>query len=206
MSPDEKEDVRNQRAFGSTSLKNRATGMRRTYAAAERGVKKEIPTGNEKSEISGRFNRTGAELRREIRQLKGRKSGRDFSKKVKQELAAKKYVEQQNSDFAAKTKELQALWNRLNMQLNGDNILASHEFETTPGIYGLIETSMYGLSFSTVGPTQSHIDAYKQAKSAFDTWTLEAQKLDQLYTELQALLDANQVPYTPGRTFFLNRN
>jgi hypothetical protein len=65
---------------------------------------------------------------------------------------------------------------------------------------------MYGLSFSTVGPTQSHIDAYKQAKSAFDTWTLEAQKLDQLYTELQALLDANQVPYTPGRKFFLNRN
>ena len=111
-----------------------------------------------------------------------------------------------DSDFAAKTKELQALWNRLNMQLNGDNILASHEFETTPGIYGLIETSMYGLSFSTVGPTQSHIDAYKQAKSAFDTWTLEAQKLDQLYTELQALLDANQVPYTPGRKFFLNRN
>jgi hypothetical protein len=105
LSPSEKEDVRNQRTFGSTSSKNRATGMRRTFSAAERGVKKETPSGNEKSEISGRFNRTGAELRREIRQLKGRKSGRDFSKKVKQELAAKKYVEQQNSDFAAKNAE-----------------------------------------------------------------------------------------------------
>lgn len=105
MSPDEKEDVRNQRAFGSTSLKDRATGMRRTFAAAERGVKKEIPTGNEKSEISGRFNKTGAELRREIRTLKGRKSGRDFAKRVRQKLEAERYIKQQNSDFAAKNAE-----------------------------------------------------------------------------------------------------
>jgi predicted acylesterase/phospholipase RssA len=105
MSPDEKEDVRNQRAFGSTSLKNRATGMRRTFAAAGRGVKKEIPTGNEKSEISGRFNITRAELRRQIRKLEGRKSGRNFSKRVRQELKAKKYIKQRNSDFAAKNAE-----------------------------------------------------------------------------------------------------
>jgi hypothetical protein len=102
MSPDEKEDIRNQRAFGSTSLKNRATGMRRTFHAAERGIKKEIPTGNEKSEISGKYNTTGAELRREIRRLKGLKSGRDFSKRVKQELEADRYIKQQNSEFAAK--------------------------------------------------------------------------------------------------------
>jgi len=104
LSPSEKEDVRNQRAFGSTSSQNRATGMRRTFHDAERGGKKEPATGNEKSEISGRFG-TGAEVRRKIRELKGRKSGRDFSKKVKQELAAKKYVKQQNSDFAAKNAE-----------------------------------------------------------------------------------------------------
>ena len=104
LSPSEKEDVRNQRAFGSTSSQNRATGMRRTFHDAGRGGKKEPATGNEKSEISGRFG-TGAEVRRKIRELKGRKSGRDFSKKVKQELAAKKYVKQQNSDFAAKNAE-----------------------------------------------------------------------------------------------------
>ena len=71
LSPTEKEDVRNIRAYGSTSLRDRATGIRRTFHAAARGVKKEIPTGNEKSEISGKYNKTGAELRREIRQLNG---------------------------------------------------------------------------------------------------------------------------------------
>lgn len=104
LSPSEKEDVRNVRAFGSTSSKNRATGMRRTFRAAERGVKKEPATGNEKSEISGRFG-TGAEVRQKIRALKGRKSGRDFAKKVKQELEAERYIKQQNSDFAAKNAE-----------------------------------------------------------------------------------------------------
>jgi hypothetical protein len=111
-----------------------------------------------------------------------------------------------DASVVAKIKEIQTVYNRLNVKLNGDNILASHEFETTPGIYGLIETSMYGLTFSTVGPTQTHIDAFKQAKSAFEAWTVEAQQLDQLYTELQTMLDANQVPYTPGRKFFLNKN
>jgi len=104
LSPLEKEDVRNQRAFGSTSLRNRATGIRRTFHSAERGVKKEPAIGNEKTEISGRFG-TGAEVRRRIRELKGRKSGRDFAKKVKQELEAKKYINQQNSDFAARNAE-----------------------------------------------------------------------------------------------------
>jgi len=104
FSPSEKEDVRNVRAFGSTSSKNRATGMRRKFHAAERGVKKEPATGNEKSEISGRFG-TGAEVRQKIRALKGRKRGRDFAKKVKQELEAKRYIKQQNSDFAAKNAE-----------------------------------------------------------------------------------------------------
>lgn len=104
LSPTEKENVRNQRAYGSTSLRDRATGIRRTFHAAERGVKKEIPTGNEKSEISGRFG-TGAEVRREIRKLKGRRSGRDFSKRVRQELEAERYIKQQNSEFAAKNAE-----------------------------------------------------------------------------------------------------
>ena len=104
LSPTEKEDVRNQRAYGSTSLRDRATGIRRTFHAAERGVKKEIPTGNERSEISGRFG-TGAEVRRKIRTLKGRKSGRDFSRRVRQELEAERYIKQQNSEFAAKNAE-----------------------------------------------------------------------------------------------------
>ena len=104
LSPSEKEDVRNVRAFGSTSLKDRATGMRRTFHAAARGGKKEPATGNQKSKISGRFG-TGAEVRKKIRELKGRKSGRDFAKKVKQELEAERYVKQQNSDFAAKNAE-----------------------------------------------------------------------------------------------------
>lgn len=80
LSPSEKENVRNQRAFGSTSSKNRATGMRRTSHEWERGPKeKELPTGNEPTRINPRYDsRVG--VRQQLRVAKKRKEERHFAK------------------------------------------------------------------------------------------------------------------------------
>jgi hypothetical protein len=103
-SPLEKEDIRNKREFGTESGKNKKTGLRRFFHGVSRGVKKDTPTGNEPSEISGRFG-TGAEVRREIRKLKARKQGRDIAKQSKMEREAREYVKKANSQFAADSAE-----------------------------------------------------------------------------------------------------
>jgi hypothetical protein len=103
-SPLEKEDIRNKREFGAESGRNKKTGLRRFFHGVSRGVKKDTPTGNEPSEISGRFG-TGAEVRREIRKLKARKQGRDIAKQSKIDREAREYVKKANSQFAADSAE-----------------------------------------------------------------------------------------------------
>jgi hypothetical protein len=100
----EVEDKRNRREFGTTSNRNRNTGVRRFFHDVSRGVKKERPSGNEPSEISGRFG-TGAEVRREIRKLKARKEGRDIAKELKIKRDSENYIKQQNSQFNADSAE-----------------------------------------------------------------------------------------------------
>lgn len=103
-SPLEKEDIRNKREFGTESGRNKKTGLRRFFHGVSRGVKKDTPSGNEPSQISGRFG-TGAEVRREIRKLKARKQGRDIAKQSKMEREAREYVKKANSQFAADSAE-----------------------------------------------------------------------------------------------------
>ncbi len=100
----EVEDKRNKREFGTTSNRNRNTGVRRFFHDVSRGVKKDKPSGNEPSEISGRFG-TGAEVRREIRKLKAKKEGRDIAKESKIKREARNYIKQQNSQFNADSAE-----------------------------------------------------------------------------------------------------
>lgn len=99
--PLEKEDIRNRREFGTESGRNKKTGLRRFFHGVSRGVKKDTPSGNEPSQISGRFG-TRAEVRSEIRKLKAR---RDIAKQSKMEREAREYVKNANSQFAADSAE-----------------------------------------------------------------------------------------------------
>lgn len=110
-----------------------------------------------------------------------------------------------NAEFYTQVRAIESLLHSLSIKLNGDHIAASHEFETAPGIYGMIETAVSSMVYTTTGPTQTHIDAYKSAGAAFLSWTEEARKLDDLYTALQKSLDEQKVPYSPGRKFFMDR-
>lgn len=107
------------------------------------------------------------------------------------------------ADFAQELKSLNDNLNSLNIRLNGDQALAAHEFETAPGIYSMVEVAYSGMVGSTVGPTQSHINAYKDAKGAFDLWILAVNELETSYNKLLQEMDAHKIPYTPGRKFFL---
>jgi hypothetical protein len=98
--------------------------------------------------------------------------------------------------------DLQLSLEKLNIRLNGDGLLASKEFETAPGIYDRIETAVYGMVYSSNGPTLTHVNAFRESKKEFTNWVAE---LKQVHNRMQALntrLDAAKVPYTPGRTFF----
>jgi hypothetical protein len=193
LSPTEKEDVRNKRAYGSTSSRDRATGIRRTFHAAERGVKKEIPTGNEKSEISGRFNKTGAELRREIRALKGRKSGRDFSKRVRQELEAKRYINRQNSDFAAKNAENKIV--KLHREQKTFSEFMTEAYLILERPYQIYGPDPHGSSDSEPRPLGKPYKNKKRAKTRAD-------KLDQEiggYRHFVRRVDEDFVPLTPEK-------
>lgn len=143
-----------------------------------------------------------------------------FSELRRQVSAANLYMQEIRSNFssirksisyagmdAEFTSELSVVantWNQLNTQLNGDQIIAGHEFETSPGIYSQIETAVNGMVSTTTGPTQTHINAYKDAKSAFDKWVIAAREFDLAYMKLLSELDAKKIPYTPGRKFFLD--
>jgi hypothetical protein len=106
-------------------------------------------------------------------------------------------------DFTQKINDLMNDWITLNTQMNGDGVMASHEFETEPGIYGRVENCWYGMVSTTNGPTQTHAEQYKIAAEKFMLWTKDAKNLDAKYAALCTWLDDAKVPYTPGRKFFL---
>jgi hypothetical protein len=100
--------------------------------------------------------------------------------------------------------DIQLAIEKLNIRLNGDGLLASKEFETAPGIYDRIETAVYGMVYSSNGPTITHVNSFRDGKKVFVDWVAE---LKQVHNRIQALnvkLDAAKVPYTPGRTFFFD--
>ena len=107
------------------------------------------------------------------------------------------------NEFTQKVASVLQKTTALNILLNGDGVLASHEFETEPGLYGRIENAWYGVVGTTNGPTQTHVEQYNFAKSQFLDWVGKAKELDAEYAALCAWLDEAKVSYTPGRKFFL---
>lgn len=106
--------------------------------------------------------------------------------------------------FQADIRNIESAWSAIQLKLHGDGLMASREFETSPGLYERIETAVYGMSFTTNGPTLTHATAFNEAKKELAQLTEEVKALDALYTALQKKMDDNKVPYTPGRRFFMN--
>lgn len=99
------EDVRNVRAFGTSSNRNRSTGMRRLTHEWDRLPKdKELPTGNHPTTLNPKYDsRVG--VRKQLRAAKKRREGRDFAKEVRIRREAENYIRNANSQFAADNAE-----------------------------------------------------------------------------------------------------
>ncbi|MBS3914853.1 MAG: glycosyl hydrolase [Bacteroidetes bacterium] len=108
-----------------------------------------------------------------------------------------------NTEIMKQIKSIADQWYVLNTKMNGDAAMASREFEVSNSIYQMIETAVYGMSSTTIGPTQTHIDAFKIAGSAFDSWVADARVMDSSYNELMRMMDESKIPYSPGRKFFM---
>ena len=93
----------------------------------------------------------------------------------------------------------------LNLRMHGDQVLASKEFETAPGLNERMENAVYGMAYSSNGPTITHVEAFRAGSSAFTKWLEDLQKTDLLMESLHQKLDANKVPYSAGRKFFFGK-
>ncbi len=130
----------------------------------------------------------------------------DYMEEMKRniDLASKAiYTAGLSPEFQSKLVELKKQWTQLNLELNGDADLAALEIETLPGINGRLEGLIWGLTYSTTGPTATHLQSFNYSNALYSQWKTRAQAMDKLYGELMDLMDKHHVPYTPGRKFFL---
>ena len=86
-----------------------------------------------------------------------------------------------------------------NIKMNGDASLSKREFEIPPSINGRIGTIEYTLWTSTSAPTQTAINSFEIAAKQFDILLPELKSIDEEIKIVEATLEKNGAPYTPGR-------
>jgi hypothetical protein len=83
--------------------------------------------------------------------------------------------------------------------LNGDPSLSRREFETLPGINGLVNGIAYSLWNTTSGPYGTLENMYKQATEKFGGVHTEIKAIDAELRAVEQQLEKSGAPYTPGR-------
>ena len=105
LSPLEKEDIRNKRATGSTSSRDRQTGIRRMFHSASRGTKYDKKSRDDYRTDSGNLPDTKKEVGARIDKLKGYRHGRMFSRMVRGDLSHPESREMKRDLEKQKTKK-----------------------------------------------------------------------------------------------------
>jgi photosystem II stability/assembly factor-like uncharacterized protein len=85
------------------------------------------------------------------------------------------------------------------IKINGDASLARREFETPPSInerIGTIESTIWS---STSAPTQTSQQSFGIASKQFDALLPELKSISEDIQKVEAVLEKNGAPYTPGR-------
>jgi hypothetical protein len=99
-------------------------------------------------------------------------------------------------------KDIVSLERRLNevsRKLNGDVTLTRREFEAPTSISSRIRGIMGGVVSSTVAPTNTFLNSYKDAATQFAPLLNEVRQVSNEVKRLETLLEQNNAPYTPGR-------
>jgi photosystem II stability/assembly factor-like uncharacterized protein len=123
----------------------------------------------------------------------------ELSNKIKFIKAA---IVSSSASLPGVTDQMYAIERRMNdveIKLNGDASIAKREFETPPSITGRIGQIEYSVWYSTSGPTKTSMQSYDVASKQFAAVLAELKAIDGEIKKVEAILEQNKVPYTPGR-------
>ena len=95
--------------------------------------------------------------------------------------------------------EIEKRLNQVDIKMNGDASIARREFETAPSINGRIGTIEGGVWSTTSAPTQIAINSLDVAAKQFAGVLPELKSIDEEIKKVEAILEKNHAPYTPGR-------
>ncbi|MCX7743093.1 MAG: glycosyl hydrolase [Flavobacteriales bacterium] len=87
----------------------------------------------------------------------------------------------------------------LQIKMNGDKSIARREFETLPGITGMIENMVWNLWSTSAQPTGTYENKLKEVKEKFDTVYKEIIIVKEMIEEIEKQLENMKAPHTPGR-------
>jgi hypothetical protein len=96
-------------------------------------------------------------------------------------------------------KNIEDALNKLEMTFNGDNSLAKREFETLPGIIGMLENIVYGLWSTSVQQTGTYETKLNEIEKKFNMAYDELKSVNSLVEALEKKLEDLDAPYTPYR-------
>jgi photosystem II stability/assembly factor-like uncharacterized protein len=98
-----------------------------------------------------------------------------------------------------RTYSVQQDYNAIKISLQGDGSLASRNFETLPSLSDRVDGIIGGIWTTTSNVTTSYKDSYALAAKQFSSFMKEMKALDDVIRGLEAELELNNAPYTPGR-------
>ena len=89
--------------------------------------------------------------------------------------------------------------NAVNIPLNGDMTMARREFETSPSINGRIGSIISSLWSSTSAMPGAYQEYYNIAETQFRPVYKEIKSIGEDLKKIEAVMEKNGAPYTPGR-------
>ncbi|MCX6275305.1 MAG: glycosyl hydrolase [Bacteroidetes bacterium] len=101
--------------------------------------------------------------------------------------------------LAEQVREIEKRITAVDILMNGDGSLAKREFETPPSINGRIGTIEFTLWNATAAPTGIATQSYAVASKQFTGVLAELASIDGEIKKVEAVLEKNNAPYTPGR-------
>ncbi|MCB0733155.1 MAG: glycosyl hydrolase [Bacteroidetes bacterium] len=101
--------------------------------------------------------------------------------------------------FFKEIRDLELLMDEIEIEFNGDQSLASREFETPNSLYTRLYLAHYGSLFNSTNITQTSRDMYKEAQVQYAALKPKLKSAEAKVIVLEKKLDELGIPYTPGR-------
>ena len=154
-----------------------------------------FPANNKKE--TEEFNKQIAEFRRVVQACDSYKG--ELMNKISH---IKKAIEMKGGESMKMLKDIKKTelsLTELDEQFNGDKSLAKREFETLPGLNGLVEGIVYSM-WSTLQPaTNTWRETYEKASVMFRPMYNALQNIKKEVENYERKLEILKAPYTPGR-------